>query len=235
MDHFDIYSYICGNKMWSISLLQSWWRMLRNISISHWKTSKRINIKYENRTTQLKVRDLKYECITSCGDISLKYKNDSTTNTWKHSQLTIFNLFCIVTWCFLLIRTTQIQPPRQQLIPELHKYTEYKGKACLVVGLTSVCTITKVAKSINITASINLNFVESCKKPNSNPKLSNMQLVFYCLEIWLTDCYLTSSEQYFNYIHSCAIVMAYDHLFLISIGSVFHVHTLAVLTGCSHW
>jgi hypothetical protein len=27
------------------------------------------------------VRDLKYECITSCGDISLKYKNDSTTNT----------------------------------------------------------------------------------------------------------------------------------------------------------
>jgi hypothetical protein len=76
--------------MWSISLLQSWWRMLRNISISHWKTSKRINIKYENRTTQLKVRDLKYECITSCGDISLKYKNDSTTNKWKHSQLTIF-------------------------------------------------------------------------------------------------------------------------------------------------
>lgn len=45
---------------------------------------------------ELKVRDLKYECITSCGDISLTYKDDSTTNTWKHSQLTILNLFCIL-------------------------------------------------------------------------------------------------------------------------------------------
>lgn len=64
------------------------------------------------------------------------------------------------------------------MIPELQKYTKCKDKACLetkqnVVGLTFVCTITKMAKSINITDSISLNFVESCGTPNSNPKHSN--------------------------------------------------------------